>query len=219
MQYLFLFSEGLLTFISPCLLPLLPVYISFFTAGESNKHRALINSLGFVLGFTLIYVLLGAFAGTVGKVLNEYAILINLVSGTIVIILGLSFLGVININFFGHASSNFVGKKGLSFFSALLFGIVFSVHCTHCVGTFLGAALMMASRQGGTLTGIWMLLVYSLGLGIPFVASAIFIDKLKGTFDLIKRNYKIVNLVSGLFLIIVGILMMTGQLDRFLIIF
>lgn len=216
MQYVLLFLEGIITFVSPCLLPMLPIYISFFAAGESNRKRTIINSLGFVLGFTIVFVILGAFAGMLGGALRRYSTIVNIITGLIVIILGLNFIGIIKIGFLNKVDSKTVNTKDLKFFSSALFGIVFSIGWTPCVGAFLGSALMMASQQGGTLKGILMLLVYSLGLGIPFVASALLIDSLKGAFDFIKKNYKIINVISGCLLIIVGILMATGMMGKFL---
>ncbi|MEG1448382.1 MAG: cytochrome c biogenesis protein CcdA, partial [Oscillospiraceae bacterium] len=101
-------------------------------------------------------------------------------------------------------------------FSSMVFGIIFSIGWTPCVGAFLGSALMLASAQGSVSKGILMLVFYSLGLGIPFVASAVLIDRLKSTFDFVKRNYKIINIICGSILIIVGILMMTGLMEYFL---
>ena len=216
MQYLLLFLEGIITFISPCLLPMLPVYVSFFAAGEANKRRALTNSLGFVSGFTLVFVILGAFAGTVGRLFSEHTTIVNIVTGLIVIILGLNFMGVINLGIVNRAGRKTAETSNLKFLSSAMFGMVFSIGWTPCVGAFLGSALMLASRQGGTSNGIIMLLVYSLGLGIPFVASAVLIDRLKGAFDFIKRNYKVINAASGTLLVIVGILMVSGLMGRFL---
>jgi len=215
-QYLLLFLEGIITFISPCLLPMLPVYVSFFAAGEANKRRALVNALGFTSGFTLVFVTLGAFAGTVGRLLNAYSVAVNIVTGIIVIVLGLNFTGLIKIGFLNRTSNKNANVKNLKFLSSMLFGIVFSIGWTPCVGAFLGSALMMASGQGGTVNGILMLFIYSLGLGIPFVASAVLIDRLKGAFDFIKRNYKVINIISGVLLIVVGILMATGLMGRLL---
>ena len=214
MQYLILFLEGIITFVSPCLLPLLPVYLSFFAAGEANKKRSLVNSLGFVLGFSLIFIILGAFAGTVGRFFLEHTTIINIVMGLIVIIFGLNFLGVIKIGFLNRTVNKEAPSKELTLPSSVVFGIVFSIGWTPCVGAFLGTALMMASQQGSTIEGILMLLVYSMGLGIPFVLSAVLIDRLKGTFDIIKKNYRIINIVSGSLLIVIGILMATGLMGR-----
>lgn len=214
MQYLAAFLEGIITFISPCLLPMLPIYVSYFSGGgEKSTKATLKNVLGFVLGFTGVFVVLGALAGTLGGLLREYQTVVNIVSGLIVIFFGLYYLGVIKINLF-RGSKISVDTHDLGFFSAFLFGIVFSIGWTPCVGTFLGSALMLASSEGETLRGMLMLLVYSVGLGIPFVISAILIDKVKSAFDLIKRHYRVINLVCGVLLIIIGVLMATGLLGR-----
>lgn len=216
MQYFILFLEGIITFISPCLLPMLPIYISYFAGGEEqHTKKTLQNALGFVLGFTIVFTAMGALAGTIGSFLIKYQTIVNIVSGLIVIFFGLNFLGIFNIHLFKGTRRN-VDTENMGFFSAILFGMVFSVGWTPCVGAFLGSALMMASSQGHVVKGILMLLCYSLGLGIPFVISAVLIDKLKGAFGLIKRNYKIINMVSGIFLIIIGISMATGMLGRLL---
>lgn len=216
MQYFIAFLEGIITFISPCLLPLLPVYISFFAGGEERTVvRTLKNALGFVVGFTTVFVMMGALAGTVGGFLQRYRTVVNLVTGLIVVFFGFHFLGVLRVNLFRGMKYS-PGKDKLGFFSSMLFGMVFSVGWTPCVGVFLGSALMLASQQGRAFTGVLMLLAYSLGLGTPFVASAVLIDRLKGAFQFIKRNYKVINMICGVFLVLVGILMMTGLIGRFL---
>ena len=216
MQYLISFLEGIITFISPCLLPMLPIYLSYFAGSElSSTRKTLTNALGFVAGFTLVFTALGALAGTLGSFLKTYQTAVNIVSGLIVIFFGLNFLGVFKFNLFsggGRAGST----KNLGFFSSLLFGIVFSVSWTPCVGAFLGSALMLASQQGSALTGTLMLLCYSLGLGIPFVISAVLIDYLKSAFQFIKRHYRAINTVCGCLLIVIGVLMATGLIGRFL---
>ena len=215
MQYFISFLEGIITFISPCLLPMLPIYVSYFAGGGENTstRRTLKNALGFVLGFTLVFIAMGALAGTVGSFFKGHQTLVDLISGVVVVFFGLHFLGVLKLNLFRGMNTSI---QGLGFFSSLLFGIIFSGGWTPCVGAFLGSALMLASQQGQALTGVGMLLCYSLGLGIPFVLSAVLIDRLKGAFDFIKRNYRIINLICGGLLILVGILMMTGLLGRFL---
>lgn len=216
MQYVLLFLEGIITFISPCLLPMLPVYLSYFAAGESGKKRALTNSIGFVLGFTLVFVAMGAFMGSIGSFVRDYATVLNIVTGLIVIVFGLNFMGVLNIGFLNRTEYRNANVRNLSFPSSLLFGMVFSIGWTPCVGAFLGSALLMASHGGSLLQGIAMLLAFSLGLGIPFVASALLIDRLKGAIDFIKRNYRAINLISGGLLVVVGILMATGTMGYFL---
>ena len=216
MQYIIAFLEGIITFISPCLLPMLPIYISYFAGGgERTAARTLKGALGFVAGFTVVFVMLGALAGTVGSFLKEYQTAVNIVSGLIVIFFGLNFLGVFRLNIFRGIQRS-VNTEDMGFFSAFLFGVIFSVGWTPCVGAFLGSALMLASQQGHVAEGMLMLLAYSLGLGIPFILSAVLIDYLKNAFNWIKSNYRIINAVSGLLLIVVGIMMATGTLGRLL---
>ena len=215
MQYFLAFLEGIITFISPCLLPMLPIYISYFAGGteERSTKKTLANSSGFVLGFSIVFVALGALAATLGSFLQQHKTAVNIVTGLIVIFFGLNFLGVFKLNIFRGIKNPLAGKD-LSFFSAILFGIVFSIGWTPCVGAFLGSALMMASQQGNVMAGIIMLLLYSAGLGIPFVISAFLIDKLRSTFGFIKKHYGIINIVCGSLLVLIGILMIFGLLDR-----
>ena len=214
MEYFISFLEGIITFISPCLLPMIPIYITYFAGGgERSRGKTLRGALGFVAGFTLVFVAMGALAGTVGAFFTRYQTAVNIVSGIIVILFGLSFLGLFEIPLFKG-----MGKRpeGSGFFASLLFGIVFSVGWTPCVGAFLGSALMLASQQASALKGTVMLMCYSLGLGIPFVLSALLVEYLKGVFGFIKQHYKIVNRICGGLLILVGILMATGLLGALL---
>ena len=212
MQYIISFLEGIITFISPCLLPMLPIYISYFAGGgQRSTGRTLKGALGFVTGFTLIFVAMGALAGTVGGFLREYQTAVNIVSGLIVVFFGLNFLGVFKLNLFRGGGHN-LNTDNMGFFSALLFGMIFSVGWTPCVGAFLGSALMLASQQGRVAEGTLMLLAYSMGLGIPFFLSAILIDQMKGAFNFIKRHYSVINYICGGLLILIGILMATGIL-------
>ncbi|HHW46175.1 MAG TPA: cytochrome c biogenesis protein CcdA [Clostridiales bacterium] len=218
MEYLITFLEGIITFISPCLLPMLPIYISYF-AGSSNHDKpsvkAFLNAIGFVLGFSLIFMLLGAFAGTIGVALNRHRNVVNILTGLIVILFGLNFMNVIRLPFLNTRQIK-LKHFAPGFFSSVLFGMVFSVGWTPCVGAFLGSALMLAASEGQSLKGVLMLLCFSLGLGIPFILSAVLLENLKSVFSVIKRNYRVINLVSGIFLVIVGILMATGLIGRFL---
>ena len=215
MQYFIAFLEGIITFISPCLLPMLPIYISYFAGGGERKtSKTLKNATGFILGFTVIFVLMGALASSFGKLLTKYNIIVNIITGLIVIFFGLNFIGVFKLNIF--KGTKMAKTENLGFFSSLLFGIVFSVGWTPCVGAFLGSALMMATSQGKVVEGIIMLLVYSLGLGIPFFLSAVLIDKLRGAFNFIKKHYKVINIICGSLLILVGLLMATGVFGKFI---
>ena len=216
MQYLVSFLEGVITFISPCLLPMLPIYISYFAGGsQRNTRKTLTNALGFVLGFTVIFVAMGALAGTIGSFLRTYQTAVNIISGLIVIGFGLQYLGILKLNLF-QGSGIQADTRALGFWSSALFGVVFSIGWTPCVGAFLGSALMLASQQAHWLEGMLMLLTYSLGLGIPFVISAVLIDQLKSTFGWIKSHYDIINRICGILLIIVGICMATGLMNSLL---
>ena len=215
MQYLISFLEGVITFISPCLLPMLPIYISYFAGGgERSVKKTLTAACGFVLGFTAVFVTLGALAGTLGSFLRTHQTAVNLISGAVVMAFGFNYLGLLRVNLFRGSGRAVQGELG--FFSAMAFGVIFSVGWTPCVGAFLGSALMMASQQGKVLVGMGMLLCYSLGLGVPFLVSAVLIDQLKSAFNWIKAHYGIINKVCGVFLLLVGAAMATGMLSRLL---
>lgn len=216
MQYLITFLEGIISFLSPCMLPMLPIYISYFAGNADKKGHILSRAIAFVFGFSIVFTGLGLFAGTLSGFLIRHQQVVQIVCGLIVIIFGLSYLDIFHLPFF----------KGMqkpasisSIFSALVFGMIYSVSLTPCVGTFLGAALMQAGLSGGAIKGGLLLLAYSLGLGIPFLISAVLIDRLNAVFTFIKQHYKIVNLVSGLFLIITGIFMMLGIMNKLLAFF
>ena len=216
MQYLISFLEGIITFISPCLLPMLPIYISYFAGGgERTIKKTLTGAVGFVLGFTVVFVAMGALAGTLGSFLSRYQTWVNLIGGLIVVVFGLNYMGLFRLNLF-RGINRTIQPREMGFFSAMLFGLVFSIGWTPCVGAFLGSALMLASQQGHVLEGMGMLLCYSLGLGIPFLMSAVLIDKLKSAFNWIKAHYGVINRICGGLLVLVGILMATGTLGRLL---
>ena len=216
MQYVITFLEGFISFISPCMLPMLPVYISYFAGGAHKKHRTLLRSLAFVLGFSAVFILLGVFSGAIGRFLARYETIVNIICGGVVVIFGLSYLQIIPLRFLRGMQKR---QEINSIFSSFLFGVIYSVSLTPCVGAFLGSALMMASTSGSIATGALLLLSYSFGLGIPFLISAVLIDKLHTAFSFVKRNYRVINLVCGIFLIVIGFLMMLGLMNAFLALF
>ena len=223
MEYMITFVEGIISFISPCMLPMLPLYISYF-AGDTNsdssdikqKTTTLSRAMAFVLGFTLVFVLLGVFAGSIGTFLMKYQTFVNIFCGLIIIYFGLSYLNIVQIPFF-KGMGNQMEVKGL--FSAFLFGTIYSVSLTPCVGAFLGSALMLASSAGGAIKGALLLLAYSLGLGIPFLISALLIEQLQSAFTFIKKHYRIINTICGVFLILIGIMMTLGLMNYVLAFF
>ncbi len=271
MEFLLTFLEGLASFISPCMLPMIPLYLSYFAGddetdgqeapiaadentkaieedqisedvvfssenaaekddvieetsvetcskgGEENKttskkkYRVLARSLFFVLGFTLMFVVFGGLAGLVSGYISKHKTVINIVAGIVVIIFGLSYIGLFRLPFFK-------GLKGVrkinGIWSAFLFGIVFAVGVGPCTGAFLGSALALASTSGTAVKGILLLLSYSLGIGIPFIVTALLTDRLKRLFGFIKRHFKVVKIVSGSLLVVMGILMAAGVMDK-----
>ena len=213
MLFLVTFLEGIISFLSPCMLPMLPIYISYFAGGADKKRHIFFRSLAFVLGFTSVFCLLGLFAGTVGAFLATYRTAVNIVCGLFVILFGLSYLEIIPLPFFKGMQG---GKNITSVFSAFLFGIIYSVSLSPCIGAFLGSALSMAATAGTAVQGVLLLLAYSLGLGLPFLLSALLIDQLSGAFTWIKKHYRIINLVCGIFLILVGVLMACGLMNLLL---
>ena len=208
MEYLLTFLEGLASFISPCLLPMLPIYVSYFMGEEeTGKKKAIINSIGFVLGFTLVFLVLSIFASTVGHFISSYTKYIKIIFGIIIIILGLNYMEIFKLKILNKTKGIKLKDKKLNFVKACLFGILFSVSWTPCIGTFLSSALLLIAKEQELLKGILLMLLYSIGLGIPFIISVLLIEKLKEVFDFIKKNYKKVKIISGLILIVMGIYM------------
>lgn len=219
MDYLLSFFEGIITFISPCMLPMLPIYISYFAGNNDEKevkHKTVINAIGFVLGLMLVFILLGALAGNFGKLMKQNQNVFNIVGGFVLIIFGLNYMEVLKFKFLNNTKRLQLHIKSFGFISSFVFGIIFSIGWTPCVGAFLGSALILAANSHDSLKGIIMLALYSLGLGIPFIISALLIDSLKKTFSFIKRHYKVINIISGLCLIIIGLFMMFGLLNLLL---
>ena len=219
MAFFITFLEGVISFLSPCTLPLLPVYIGYFSGASAGRDdagpltAALPGAAAFTVGFAAVFCALGVFAGTLGRLLLRYQGAVNLVCGGIVVILGLSFLDILPLPQFQTAPK---ARQVTGLLSALLFGMVYAVTLTPCAGAFLGAALMLASSSGGAGRGAALLLCYSLGLGVPFLLSALLIDQLKGAFDAVKRHYALFQRVCGGFLIAVGLCMAAGWMNRLL---
>ena len=205
MEYIITFIEGLASFISPCVLPVIPIYISYFGAESKSMKRSLINSLGFVSGFSIVFILMGVLASTFGKFIHEYSNYVNIIFGIFLIIIGLNYMGVIFVKFLNKNKGMKQDNKNLTFLTSVLFGIIFSLSWTPCVGAFLSSALILASTVGSILKGTILLVLYSLGLAIPFIITTVFLEKMKITFDFIKKHYNIINKISGAILLLFGI--------------
>lgn len=208
MDYILIFLEGIASFISPCLLPMVPIYISYFIGEDDNNNKkAILNSVGFVLGFTIIFLILSIFASSLGTVLSVNIKYIKIFFGIVIILFGLNYMGVLKIGFLNKSKIKNMDTKNLNFFKAILFGMLFSISWTPCIGTFLSSALLLIAKGQDVFKGIIMMLLYSIGLGIPFIISAILIEKLKKVFNFIKKHYDIIKKISAIILIIAGIYM------------
>ncbi len=206
-MYLLIFLEGILAFISPCIVPMLPIYFMYLAGNTElvDKRRLLINVLGFILGFTLIFVSLGASATALGSVLRENKMLLQQLSGVVMIVFGLNFCGLVKIPFLNYEKRLNSDVSKLKFFSSVVFGATFSFGWTPCLSTFLGSALLLAANKASLTQGVLLLLVFSAGLAIPFLISAVIFEKLTPLLKFIKKHLKLVNRISGGFLIMVGL--------------
>ena len=265
MAYVFVFIEGIMAFISPCILPMFPVYVMYLAgkAGNDNgagagtgagpgavngagagagtgagagagngagavngaggKKKVVINTLGFILGFTVVFVSLGATASWIGGFVSNHKGLLQRVSGAIIILFGLFIAGFVKIPWLNRDIRFNVNISGFSFFSSALFGAAFSFGWSPCLGVFLGSAFMLAANNQTVFEGMFMLFLFSLGLGIPFLICTIFIDSLTTAFGFIKSHYRTITVVSGIVLIIAGVALLfdvfgywTGLFDSLL---
>jgi cytochrome c-type biogenesis protein len=203
---------GILSFLSPCVLPLIPAYISYISGvslqdikeGEANSSKIFINSVAFVIGFSIVFILLGASASAVGKILGRNQKIFDLVAGIIIIIFGLHASGLVRLRFLDYGQKASLKKQSPSILNALLLGFAFSFGWTPCVGPILAAILTQASTYGTMGKGILLLSIYSLGLGIPFIITAIALNKFFVVFKVIRKYFNQIEIFTGLLLIGVG---------------
>ena len=161
MEYLFTFLEGIASFISPCLLPMIPIYISYFIGeNEDNKNnKAIINSIGFVLGFTSVFIILSIFASTFGSFVSKQIEYIKIFFGILIILLGLNYIGILKINFLNKTKRLKFNKENLNFFKSFIFGFLFSISWTPCIGSFLSSALLLVATHQNVFKGIVLILL------------------------------------------------------------
>ena len=206
MDYIFTFLEGIASFISPCMLPMIPIYVSYFVGDDKSKSRKkIMNSIGFVLGFTIVFLLLSIFASRIGSIIVNGIKYIKIIFGILIIMLGANYIGIFKIDILNKTKGINLKNKDFNFLKAFLFGILFSISWTPCIGTFLSSALLLIASNQDMIKGIILMLLYSAGLGIPFIISVFLIDKLKSMFNFIKKHYSIIKIISGIILIIMGI--------------
>ncbi|MFA0815197.1 MAG: cytochrome c biogenesis CcdA family protein [Anaerofustis sp.] len=212
MDYFLTFTEGLLSFVSPCILPMLPIYLSYFAAASSTTGRAkytvAVNALCFVAGFSLIFILLGALAGTFGVLVSEWLNDIQIVFGVILVLLGLNFAGVITIPLLSRSTQGRFNTKRYGCGASFLMGIFFCAGWIPCVGSFLSAALIAAANSQTVIKGVLLLAVYSLGLGLPLFLSAVLMDYLSNAIRFLKKHHKAISIISGILLIGLGVRML-----------
>ncbi len=221
------FGAGLLSFLSPCVLPLIPSYITFVTGislkelKEEHKSKTMIqkmviNSIAFILGFSFVFISLGASASFMGELLSTYKFWITRIGGSIIIVLGLFITGLIKIKPLSYGKKFELKKKPFGILGSFVVGIVFAAGWTPCVGPILGSVLLLAGTEASLYKGILLLTAYSLGLGIPFFISTIAIGLLLSASKKINKYLQIVSVFSGVLLIAIGILMVTGKFNQFI---
>jgi cytochrome c-type biogenesis protein len=217
------FAAGFLSFVSPCVLPLIPGYISFVSgvsveemrgdaAPATSRLQVFVTSLAFVIGFSLVFIALGASATAIGKFLFAKLPLLSKIAGVILIIFGLHTMGVFRLAFLETEKRVHAQRKPAGPLGAMLVGIAFAFGWTPCIGPILGGILAIAGSRNSVNEGITLLAVYSLGLGIPFLLTSLAINQFFGAARKIRRYYHAIELASGALLVVIGVLIMTGQL-------
>lgn len=224
--YITAFLGGMLSFLSPCVLPLIPSYVSFITgmsfedfkSGEKARIRrlTLVNSSAFVAGFSTVFILLGVSSSYVGKLLAVYYDHIRIIGGIVVVLLGLYVMGIFKLNFLASDKRIHLVSKPKGHFGSFAVGITFGAGWTPCIGPILGSILLIASTSGSAMTGFKLLLIYSLGLAIPFIITSLAINSFLSHFNAIQKYMRIIMIISGLLLISFGIILLTDNVHLLL---
>jgi cytochrome c-type biogenesis protein len=213
---------GMVSFASPCILPLIPSYVSYITgisfdelvgpdSRRKNINTTVLHSLAFVAGFTVVFVLLGATASIVGQLMTEYLKPIRIAGGLLMIVLGLFVSDVVPIPFLQQDAKIHLKERPAGYFGTFFVGVIFAAGWTPCTGPFLAAALMQAAQAETMMTGMVLLVFYSLGIGIPFILSALAISAFLSSFKKVKKYFRAIKIASGVMLIIMGILLITDK--------
>ena len=215
------FAAGFLSFISPCVLPLIPGYISFVSGasledmcaghGAARRH-VLLRSVAFVAGFSLVFIALGASATAIGRFILDKLPLLSKIAGVLIIVFGLHMMGAFRLGFLDTEKRAQAQRKPAGPGGAFLVGIAFAFGWTPCIGPILAGILVVAGSRETIAEGVWLLTVYSLGLGVPFLLTSLAIDRFFSVAARIRRHYHAIELVSGGLLVAIGVLIFTGQL-------
>lgn len=223
LTYFGAFAAGVLSFLSPCVLPLIPSYLSFITGTsfeelhESNKKeiriRTISNSLVFIAGFTFVFVSLGASTSYLGALFNQYRDAIRIGGGIIVIFFGIYLTGIINISFLSKQVKLHPNSKPAGYIGSFVVGMTFATGWTPCIGPILAAILAIAAESGTVLFGTKLLLVYSLGLGLPFFITSTAVTTFLSHVKIVYRYMGVIKIISGLLLVIFGLMLLTNSLS------
>jgi len=214
------FGAGFLSFISPCVLPLIPGYISYVsgmsleemrTADRHARRRLIVATLLFILGFSLIFMAMGASASAIGSLLLDNLRVVQKIAGVVIIILGLHLAGVFRIGFLNRDTRIRTSRRPASPLGALIVGMAFGFGWTPCIGPILGGILAIAGSKSTVGEGVLLLAVYSAGLGVPFFLTSLAIDKFFAASARVRRYYRLIEIVAGVLLVVLGILMITGR--------
>ena len=211
------FAAGFLSFIAPCALPLVPSYLSYITGltfkdltGRGVRILTMKHSLLFIAGFSTVFILLGATASSLGNMLREYQNILRWIGGSIIIFFGFYIMGLLKLNFLSRSKKFEFAKKPPGLLGSYLVGSSFAIGWTACVGPILGTILFYAGSTGTVSQGVELLTAYSLGLGIPFFITSLAVNSFLSAFKRIKKYMRLIEIISGVFLIIVGILILTN---------
>ena len=217
----FAFTAGLLSFLSPCVFPLIPAYVANLTDSTVENNRIVVSrkvlivrSLGFIAGFSLVFIAMGATASAVGQIFSSYRDIIAKISGFLVIVFGMQMAGILRLNFLNFGKQRNVGTQNKNIFRPMLLGISFGIGWTPCVSMALSSILLLAGSSSTVFEGIFMLFVYSLGLGIPFLIITFLITYSLKVVKKINRLLGALSLVNGWILIALGLLLFTNQMQK-----
>ncbi|HRR96112.1 MAG TPA: cytochrome c biogenesis protein CcdA [Candidatus Ratteibacteria bacterium] len=212
------FVAGVLSFLSPCILPLIPIYISYITGisieqlqESKNTLKIFIISLFFISGFTLIFVLMGASATAIGNFILKKKNILRIIGGIIIIIFGLHLIGILKIKKLYTEKKIVLKNKKTGYLSSFLLGMAFSAGWTPCVGPVLSSILIIAANEKTVLRGIILLFTYSIGIGIPFLITSLLLNKLLNFFNKIKKHYRAIEIIMGFLLVILGVLFLLNK--------
>ncbi len=218
-SFLIAFGAGVASFLSPCILPMIPAYIMYMTGSQvetnaDSRKKSILRTLVFVLGFTIIFVIMGSSASVIGKAFAQNRIFFTKLSGVVIVLFGLKMTGKISLGFLSREKKLEAPKVVNSWSGALLMGIAFAAGWTPCFGPILASILIFAGASDTVLHGTLLLLVYSIGMGIPFILTAIFLKEITRWLSKIEKTIQHLPLISGIIMIIFGLLVFFDQVKK-----